>query len=190
MYNEAVIAVTRDFEPAVFAALVESPDFLARATAALGHSKVNGHISVFLRLLNDRRTVSNSLQTAEWAEFANGTLLHHLCRLSESYGGSYVQRPRSKLVLRPSLSDSTLNEILSCDVHTDSVTISSAPRSAPSGFDYIAPAGPTNVNSLVNTTEVPRLNVDVIVPERPSRRRKMGSVSLSDLPRCLGTASS
>jgi hypothetical protein len=198
MYNEAVIAVVRDLDPAVLAALVESPAFLARATEAFGHSKINGHITVFLRLINDRRAVSNLLQTAEWSEFANGTLFQHLRRVSESYGGPYAQRPRSKLILRPSSSDATLDEIIARDAQTDSVSpirsspgpIASALRSTPPGFDYIAPLAPTNVSSQVNTTEVPSLHADAIVPERRSRRRNMGSVSLSDLPRCFGTASS
>jgi hypothetical protein len=198
VYDAALVSVLRRIDPGEFVALVERAGLLSAATAALGHSKVNGQIAAFLRVINDRKALSASLQTAEWAEFVDSTLFPHLRQANESYGGPYVQATQAaKVPFSPSSESLEValveGEKLSSSSGSASDDESCGGRArrrssvtAVPGFDFVANA--QNCRSLepINVSELPTLNALGGISERRARRRNAGSVTIADLPKAFG----
>jgi hypothetical protein len=205
-YDSALVGALRRIEPVEFVALVERPGLLSTATENLGQSKVNGHIATFLRILNERKGLSPSLQTSEWVEFVEGTLFPHLHQLNASYGGPYVQRVQGAkfpvspsnenlevtLTETPKLSSSSgsASDDEPVSGHrparsTEVVHISRRSVTQVPGFDFVANPQSQRSLPLVNVSELPSLNAGGAVQERRARKRNSGSVTLADLPKCL-----
>jgi hypothetical protein len=207
MYDLALLEVLRSIDGAEFAAVVARPGVLAAAMAALGADKLAGHITDFLRILSDRRAVAPSLQTVEWSEFAEGTLLPHLRRVSVSYGGPYGPITRRIMALSPSAELMQENPTTDCSSssgsESDEETVgirraSSGPCSilrqscAPpllliSDFDYVAGAAVARSDTQINESQIPAFAAGVVPTERRARTRNAGSVTVADIPKALRT---
>jgi hypothetical protein len=196
-YDAALVAAFRRLEPAQFAAIVEQGAFLSAATEALGASKVNGHVGALLRVLHERRELCETLQSAEWAEFVDGTLLPHLQQAAASYGGPYPQRAECPVPFSPSadaletaLPDSRLSSSSgsasdddSGPVHRVGLTARSPGPAPIAGFDFVGQIESVVTLPAINASALPSLGAVTSAPERRQRRRNAGSVTLADLPR-------
>jgi hypothetical protein len=186
IYDEIVVEVFRKIDRELFVELVEKPEFLSRATEALGRSKVNGHLGNFLKVLNERRNLSVSLQNSEWAEFSESTLAQHLERMRAPYGVVEVRRSACNLErVLPSDSEersSSSGSASDDDMGETSKVVFTPPIGIVSNFDFVACESVPTLTEPVNVIEIPSLGADTISPERRSRRRNVGSVSLADFP--------
>jgi hypothetical protein len=207
-YDAVFLSVVRAMDDSALAALIGRPGLLALATQSLGLSKVNGHIASFLRAVNERRQASALLQTVEWSDFVDGTLLPYLKQRERSYGGPYVQRHVNRVVT-PSASTDLLDEAPEAESSSSGsasddetavvrreIAVEETPiarnerlrshRSMPDViapvFDYLGDPQTSNGSEPINLSELPRLNASTEQRERHTRRRNTGSVSLADLP--------
>jgi hypothetical protein len=173
MYDMALLDVFRTMSAAEFAAIVENPDVLVGAISRLGKDKVNGQITEFLKLVNDR----GMIQSETWAEFAETILGPHIRRVNAPYGGAYELPVRRVMHLSPS------SELM---IGGDRVASSApAPVSMMSDFNFIA-AGPVAADDTeINLSHVPSLNGAAAATERRARKRNAGSVTLADLKQSL-----
>jgi hypothetical protein len=203
MHDFALLEALRTIAAAEFAAIVGRPGVLPAATAALGETKTSGHVTDFLRTLHDRRALALALQTAEWAEYAEGTLLPHLRRVGAAYGGPHAPAAPRAMRLSPSA------ELMPADPPPEGSSSSGSasddepaciPRSASgpcsilrakfapavpllSDFDYVAGMPVARSDTQINQSQVPGFRGAPVPAERRARRRNAGSVTLADLPK-------